>query len=230
MSEQEIMVNETQETATDAEVTTENQATSNAKTYTQEEFDNHMAGLKNSITKKFEKQFSELGDIEELKKLKQDAEKKRQEEQLKRGEFEKTLQELAAKKDQEILKRDSVIKEYKINTPLLNSAAKLRSVNPEQVKSLLVSSVRLNDDGEVEVVDTTGAVRYNDDGKPVTVEQLVDDFLKENPHFVQPTPTTTNTKTSVNGNATNKVDISKLDMTNPEHRKIYAEAKAKGRI
>jgi len=230
MSEQEIMVNETQETATDAEVTTENQATSNAKTYTQEEFDNHMAGLKNSITKKFEKQFSELGDIEELKKLKQDAEKKRQEEQLKRGEFEKTLQELAAKKDQEIQKRDSVIKEYKINTPLLNSAAKLRSVNPEQVKSLLVSSVRLNDDGEVEVVDTTGAVRYNDDGKPVTVEQLVDDFLKENPHFVQPTPTTTNTKTSVNGNATNKVDISKLDMTNPEHRKIYAEAKAKGRI
>jgi len=230
MSEQEIMVNETQETATDAEVTTENQATSNAKTYTQEEFDKHMAGLKNSITKKFEKQFSELGDIEELKKLKQDAEKKRQEEQLKRGEFEKTLQELAAKKDQEIQKRDSVIKEYKINTPLLNSAAKLRSVNPEQVKSLLVSSVRLNDDGEVEVVDTTGAVRYNDDGKPVTVEQLVDDFLKENPHFVQPTPTTTNTKTSVNGNATNKVDISKLDMTNPEHRKIYAEAKAKGRI
>jgi len=230
MSEQEIMVNETQETATDAEVTTENQATSNAKTYTQEEFDNHMAGLKNSITKRFEKQFSELGDIEELKKLKQDAEKKRQEEQLKRGEFEKTLQELAAKKDQEIQKRDSVIKEYKINTPLLNSAAKLRSVNPEQVKSLLVSSVRLNDDGEVEVVDTTGAVRYNDDGKPVTVEQLVDDFLKENPHFVQPTPTTTNTKTSVNGNATNKVDISKLDMTNPEHRKIYAEAKAKGRI
>lgn len=228
MSEQEIM--ETKETATDAEVTTENQATSNAKTYTQEEFDNHMAGLKNSLTKKFEKQFSELGDIEELKKLKQDAEKKRQEEQLKRGEFEKTLQELAAKKDSEIQKRDGIIKEYKINTPLLNSAAKLRSVNPEQVKSLLSNQVRLNEEGDVEVVDNTGTVRYNDDGKPVTVEQLVDGFLKENPHFVQPTPSTTNTKSSVSGEVAGKLDISKLDMTKPEHRKIYAEAKAKGRI
>jgi hypothetical protein len=227
MSEQEIMANQT---ATDAEVTTENQETSNAKTYTQEEFDNHMAGLKNSLTKKYEKQFSELGDIEELKKLKQDAEKKRQEEQLKRGEFEKTLQELAAKKDSEIQKRDSIIKEYKINTPLLNSAAKLRSVNPEQVKSLLSNQVRLNEDGDVEVVGQDGTVRYNDDGKPVTVEQLVDGFLKENPHFVQPTPSTTNTRSSVSGNTSTKIDVSKLDMTNPNHRKQYAEAKAKGLV
>jgi hypothetical protein len=227
MSEQEIMATET---ATDAEVTTENQETSNAKTYTQEEFDNHMAGLKNSLTKKYEKQFSELGDIEELKKLKQDAEKKRQEEQLKRGEFEKTLQELAAKKDSEIQKRDSIIKEYKINTPLLNSAAKLRSVNPEQVKSLLSNQVRLNEDGDVEVVGQDGTVRYNDDGKPVTVEQLVDGFLKENPHFVQPTPSTTNTRSSVSGNTSTKIDVSKLDMTNPNHRKQYAEAKAKGLV
>ena len=227
MSEQEIMATET---ATDAEVTTENQETSNAKTYTEEEFNNHMAGLKSSLTKKFEKQFSELGDIEELKKLKQDAEKKRQEEQLKRGEFEKTLQELAAKKDSEIQKRDSIIKEYKINTPLLNSAAKLRSVNPEQVKSLLSNQVRLNEDGDVEVVGQDGTVRYNDDGKPVTVEQLVDGFLKENPHFVQPTPSTTNTRSSVSGNTSTKIDVSKLDMTNPNHRKQYAEAKAKGLV
>jgi len=227
MSEQEIMATET---ATDAEVTTENQETSNAKTYTEEEFNNHMAGLKSSLTKKFEKQFSELGDIEELKKLKQDAEKKRQEEQLKRGEFEKTLQELAAKKDSEIQKRDSIIREYKVNTPLLNSAAKFRSVNPEQVKSLLVNQVRLNEDGDVEVIGNDGSVRYNDDGKAVTVEQLVDGFLKENPHFVQPTPATSNTKSSVSGNTGTKLDISKLDMTNPQHRKLYSEAKAKGQV
>jgi hypothetical protein len=30
--------------------------------------------------------------------------------------------------------------------------------------------------------------------------------------------------------ATEKFDISKLDMKNPNHRKIYAEAKAKGKI
>lgn len=226
MSEQEIMATETQETVTD----TENQATSNAKTYTEEEFNNHMAGLKSSLTKKFEKQFAELGDIEELKQLKTDAEKKRQEEQLKRGEFEKTLQELAAKKDSEIQQRDTVIKEYKINTPLLNEAAKLKSVNPEQVKSLLSNQVRLNDNGDVEVIDATGSVRYSDDGKPVTVEQLVNGFLKENAHFVSATPATTNAKSSVSGNKVTETDISKLDLTNPEHRKVYAEAKKAGRI
>jgi len=93
MSEDTIMATETP-----AVTETETQVQSNAKTYSQEEFDNHMAGLKSSITKKFEKQFAELGDIEELKQLKTDHEKRRQEEQLKRGEFEKTLQELAAKK------------------------------------------------------------------------------------------------------------------------------------
>jgi len=230
MSE-EIMATEATQTVTDTEQpTTENQAKSNAKTYTQEEFDNHMAGLKSSIAKKYEKQFAELGDIEELKKLKQDAEKKRQEEQLKRGEFEKTLQELAAKKDSEIQKRDDIIREYKVNSPLLNAAAKYRSVNPEQVKRLLVSSVRLNQDGDVEVVGEDGSVRYNDDGKAVTVDQLVNGFLKENPHFVQSTPATSNTKSIVSGNTGSKFDIAKLDMSNPEHRKQYAEAKTKGLV
>jgi len=144
--------------------------------------------------------------------------------------LKKTLQELADQKDSEIQQRDSIIKEYKINTPLLNSAAKLRSVNPEQVKSLLVSSVRLNESGDVEVVDNEGNVRYNDDGLAVDVEQLVDSFLKENPHFVNPTPSTSNTKSSVNGNTNTKFDISKLDMTNPEHRRLYSEAKAKGNV
>jgi len=227
MSEEQIIANET---ATDAEVTTENQATSNAKTYTQEEFDNHMAGLKNSLTKKFEKQFQDLGDIEELKELKAKAMKAKEAEAIRKGEFEKILTEKAEKWNSEIQKRDSVIKEYKINTPLLNEAAKLRSVNPEQVKSLLSNQVRLNEDGDVEVVDASGSVRYNDDGKPVTVEQLVSGFLNENPHFVQATPATTNTKSSVSGNKPTEFDISKLDLTNPDHRKLYAEAKKAGRV
>lgn len=211
-----------QETVTDTEeTTTENQATETAKTYTQEEFNDHMAGLKASLTKKFEKQFSELGDIEELKQLKAKAEKAKEAEAIRKGEFEKILKEKADNWNSEIQKRDNIIREYKINTPLLNSAAKMRSVNPEQVKSLLVNSVRLNDNGDVEVVGNDGSVRYNDNGTAVTVEQLVDGFLKENPHFVQPTPATTNTKSSVSGNTPTDLDISKLDMTKKEHRELY---------
>lgn len=226
------LVNETN--ATQAEVTpnTEIEANETAeRTYSQKEVDDMMARMKGSIQRKVENRYADLGDPEELRSLKAEAEERQRKEQIKRGEFEKTLQELAAKKDQEIQKRDSMIKEYKVNTPLLNAAAKYRSVNPEQVKTLLANQVRLNTEGEVEVVDATGSVRYNDSGAPIGVDDLVDSFLKENPHFVAPTISTTNSKSSLGVDSnTGKVEYSKLDMTNPEHRKRYAEAKAKGNI
>jgi len=220
------------EDATQAEVeNTEIEAQATAeKTYTQKEVDDMMARMKGSIARKFENKYSDLGDVEELRNLKAEAEKRQQEQQIKRGEFEKTLQELAAKKDAEIHKRDSVIKEYKVNTPLLNSAAKYRSVNPEQVKSLLANQVKLNDEGDVEVVDTTGGVRYNDAGQPIGVDDLVREFLDLNPHFVAPTPSTTNTKSNLGTINGGKVDVSKLDLSKPEHRKMYQEAKEKGNL
>ena len=63
----ESLENTTQ--ATDATGTTENQAQA-GKTYTQEEFDKHMAGMRKAIEQKFERQFSELGDLNELRQLK----------------------------------------------------------------------------------------------------------------------------------------------------------------
>lgn len=192
------------------------------RVYTQQEFDDAMAKMKAAVAKKVAKQYEDLGDPEELRTIKTEFERRKQEEQVKRGEFEKILQDLAAKKDAEIQKRDKVIQEYRVDTPLLNAAAQYRSVNPDQVKALLKQNVRLNGDGEVEVVDTTGQVRYTDSGTPLGVNDLVKEFLEANPHFVQPTPATTNSKSSINAQTT-KFDITKLDMKNPEHRKIYAE-------
>lgn len=218
------------ETATDANTQeVENQA-HEVKTYTQEEVDNMMARMKGSLQKKLLKPYEDLGDPEELRNMKTQAEKLRQEEALKRGEFEVVLKELASKKDAEIQKRDSVIKEYKVNTPLLSAAANNRAVNPEQVKALLANNVRLNEDGEVEVIDAKGAVRYNDSGSALGVNDLVREFLDLNPHFVQPTAATANTKSSHGNNLSDGFDISKLDMSNPAHRKLYAEARAKGKI
>ena len=193
------------------------------KTYTQEEFDNHMAGLKNSLTKKFSKQFEDLGDIDELRSLKQQAEAKKLDEAKKRGEFEKVLQELAAKKDAEISKRDSVIKEYKVNVPILSAAAKYNAVNADQVKALLATNVRLNDNGDVEVVDSKGSVRYNDKGEGLGVDDLVREFLDSNPHFKLANPTTTNSKSNIVSKGNAPIDVSKLDMNKPEHRALYRE-------
>ena len=201
---------------------TEQQAPA-AKTFTQEEVNAILAKTKSQIERKFASKYEDLGDPEELRSIKTDYEKRQQEQQIKRGEFEKTLQEMAAKKDAEIQKRDSVIKEYKVNTPLLSAAAQYRAVNAEQVKALLSNQVRLNQDGEVEVVGTDGSVRYRDSGQPLGVEDLVREFLDSNPHFVSASPATTNARSAISNQAPSKVDITKLDMKIPEHREIYRQ-------
>jgi hypothetical protein len=219
MTEQNIGNNDM---GTDTAGETANQAQA-AKTFTQDEVNAILAKTKSQLEKKFASKYEDLGDPEELRSIKTEWEKKQQAEQIKRGEFEKTLQELAAKKDAEIQKRDSVIKEYKVNTPLLSAAAKYRAVNAEQVKSLLSNNVRLNSEGEVEVVDKSGAVRYSDNGAPLGVEDLVREWLDSNPHFVASSPATTNTKSNISQGQPAKLDITKLDFKNPEHRKVYAE-------
>lgn len=192
------------------------------KTYSQKEFDDHSAKLKSAIARKYEKQFGDLGDIEELRQLKADKEQRSIEESKKRGDFEKVLSDLAAKKDEEIRKRDDIIRNYSVDTPLVATAAKYGAVNVEQVKTLLKPNVRLNADGEVEIVDQAGAVRYNDKGKALGVDDLVRSFLDDNPHFKSAGPTTTQTKSNVS-QSREKFDISKLNMSNPADRKLYAE-------
>ena len=223
MSEESL---ETQ-VATEAPVQTETQEPA-VKTYSEAEFNNHMAGLKKSLTTKFEKQIAELGDLEELKSIKATAEKQKQEEAIKRGEFEGILKELAAKKDAEIQQKNRVIEEYTVNTPLLNAAATNKAVNPQQVVQLIRNQVRLGESGTAEVVDANGTVRYDDTGTPVTPEHLVQEFLSSNPHFVSAAPSNTNTKSAVSGGKTEEFDLAALDMNRPEHRAIYKEARSKG--
>lgn len=210
------------------EAATENTQETVAKTYTEEEFNSHMAGMKKSITAKFEKQFAELGDLGELKSLKANAEKQAQEEAIKRGEFEQILQDMAAKKDAEIQEKNKIIEEYTVNTPLLNAAATYKAVNPNQVVQLIRNQVRLGDSGSAEVVDANGVQRYDGKGNPVTVDSLVQEFLSSNPHFVAAAPATTNTKSAVNGASLEGFDLASLDLSKASDRQVYAQARSKG--
>jgi len=223
MSEESL---ETQ-VATDAPAT-ENQET--AKTYTEAEFNNHMAGLKKSLTAKFEKQISELGDLEELKQMRVNAEKQKQEEAIKRGEFETILKDMAAKKDAEIAEKNKIIEEYTVNTPLLNAAAQYKAVNPQQVVQLIRNQVRLGENGQAEVVDGSGVARYDDQGNALSVDNLVQEFLSANPHFVAAAPSTTNTKSAVAGATLEGFDLEKLDLSKASDRAIYGEARRKGLV
>lgn len=207
------------------------QDSTQAKTFTQEEVNALMARTKSQLEKKYETKYSDLGDPEFLRDLVSKHKTAEQEQALKRGEFDKIMSDLASKKDAEIAKRDDIIREFKIEQPLLNLAAKYRSVNPEQVKSLLKSGLRLNEEGEVEVIDTkTGQAKYNSKGKPYDVDSYVKEFLDANPHFVSAAPATTNTQGNVNKNVQTNFDLAALDMTRADHRKIYAEARMKGLV
>ena len=192
------------------------------KTYTQEEVDNMMARTKGAVQKKYEKTLADLGDIDELRQLRATHEQQQLELQKKRGDFDKIIADLAAKKDAEISKRDEIIKSYTVDMPLVNTAAQLGAVNPKQVQALLKSNLRLGETGEVEVLDEKGTVRYSDKGQPFRVEDLVKEFLDTNPHFKAAGPATTQTKSNVN-QSRDKLDISKLNMSNPADRKLYAE-------
>ncbi len=197
------------------------------KTYTQQEVDNMMARMKGSLSKKLLKPYEELGDPEELRQMKAEAEAKAQSEAIKRGEFESTLKELALKKDQEIQKREQIITEYKVNTPIVDAAARYKAVAPDQVKQLLNSRVRLNEVGDVETLGADGKVQYDDQGNLQTVDSLVQGFLAQNPHFVQATPSTTNSNSNIAGVPNGKdFDVTKLNMNDPKDRARYAEHKA----
>jgi hypothetical protein len=220
------------DTATDATSDIlDNQA--QTKTYSEKEVNDMMARMKSSLQKKLLKPYEDLGDPEELRVIRQEHEKRQTEQQLKRGEFEKTLQELASKKDAEIARRDAVIREFKVDAPLTSAAAKFRAVNAEQVRSLLKPNLRLNEQGDVEVVDPKGGTRYNDRGEPLQVEDLVREFLDSNPHFVSATPATSYAQTSHSTQGASSIkdlDVSKLNMNKPEDRARYREyKKATGR-
>lgn len=209
--------------ATEASPSNPAESTQATKTYTQKEVDDMMARTKTAITKKVTSKYEDLGDPEHIREILAQHNKREQEQAMKRGEFDKIIQELASKKDAEIQKRDRIIEEFKLNSPIVDAAARHRAVNPEQVKALIRNNVRLNPEGEVEVLDREGKVRYDDSGRPLSVDSFVQTWLQENPHFVSATPSTTSSRSNIAGSSATQVDIRKLDMNNPEHRKIYAE-------
>ena len=201
------------------------------KTYSQKEVDDLMARTKSAVQKKALKPYEDLGDPDTIRGVLSQHQQREQETALKRGEFDKVMSDLATKKDAEISKRDAIIREFKVEQPLVNLAAQYRSVNPEQVKQLLKPNLRLNEEGDVEVLDPkTGSVRYDDNGSPLTVDKYVKEFLDANPHFTSATPATSNTQGNVNKTVGTPIDLKNLDLTRPDHRKLYAEARRNGKI
>ena len=173
---------------------------------------------------KCEKMYSGI-DPEQARKLLEEKENKQMEDQKARGEFEKILKEQAEKSNKEISGLRSEIEKVKVDGALLNAASKNSAVNPEQVKDLLKSNVKLTQDGKVEILAENNQPIYNKDGDLKSIDEYVKDFITENPHFQSATPSGSGSKANLGKVDAKPFNLADLDMTKPEDRKQYAEYK-----
>ena len=212
----------------DLDFTAESQAGKSG--FTQEDIDRIVKERLGRERSKLMKQYEGV-DVDKYRLLIDAEEKKQTEEQAKRGEFEKILQSTVGKKDQTIQQLQKELQAIKVDGAVLNAASSRKAVNPQQVVRLLKDQIRLGDAGEVEVLDDRGSIRYNENGTAMTADELVNEFLSTNPHFVTAGPMGSGSQSSVaqsNGNF-GLPDISKLNMNDPKDRVIYKEhMKSKG--
>ena len=164
-------------------------------------------------------------DLEEAKKLLEEKKQKEQELALQRGEFDKVLKETVSKKDSRISALESELQKIRIDETLVNTASQLKAINPNEVKALLRSNVKLNDSGNVEVVSENGTPRYNEKGELMSVNELVAEYLNNNPHHLSATPKGSGSQSGIGGNTLKPFNIANLDLSKAEDRKIYAEHK-----
>lgn len=192
--------------------------------FTQDELDRIVKERLARERSKILKQYEGV-DVDRYRQLLEAQEAKEHEEQAKRGEFEKILQSTVQKKDTAIQQLQNELMAIKVDGSLLNAASQRKAVNPKQVARLLKDQIRLNQSGEVEVLDDSGSVRYTDEGTAMSVEDLVSEFLNTNTHFVNAGPSGTGSQSKVaNANGNMGVpDASKLNMNNAQDRKVYRE-------
>ena len=198
--------------------------TNQEKTFTQEDVDRIIANRLKQVERKFQSI-----DVEEYHQLKSAAEQQREAEMMKKSQFEELLQKQKHDADSRISQLQQELQRVQVDGALLNAASKHKAVNPEHVASLLKNHVRLNEHGQVEVVDSDGNVRYDtQSAAPVSVEQLTEEFLTQNAYFRAAAPAGSGSTGNAKPSASREVKLSDLDMTNPEHRKLYQERYAVG--
>jgi hypothetical protein len=196
-----------------------------AKTFTQEEVNELIGKRVAQVNKKFEN--VDLNEYNALKSLKEQVE---EEKLIKKEDFNGVLKKQKEKSDSEITRLRTELESIKIDGALIDAASKAKSVAPDHVAQLLRKNIKLSDDGNVIVTDAEGKQRYTDNADPMTVNHLVEEFLSSNQYFKAAGPSGTGSTGNTNNADHKNFDLAQLDMNNPEHRKIYAEAKKQGKV
>jgi hypothetical protein len=133
------------------------------------------------------------------------------------------MQDRLSEKDSELNRYKTQIKKEKVDNSILSVANREKSINAQQVVSLLKDEVKYTDDGRIEIVDNNSNVRYNTKGELLTIDDRVKEFLDANPHFRQGSLSGSGSQSSVEGKTVKPFNIQDLDMSKPEDRAKYAE-------
>ena len=219
---EENQVEQTTETKEEEENPIE-QEKSNTHTFSHEEVNNiverRLAKERGSMYKKLGVDDLDVA-VNAVKSQKEAEEKQR----IQRGEFEEILKNKTQEFTKEKQELQNQLRDIKINKSLLSSASKNKAINPDQVVELLKSDIKLNESGNVEILDKSGLPRYNQTGELLTTDELVQEFLTQNPHFVSATPSGSGSVSNVDRQELNKsLNLSELNFNNPEDKKRYAE-------
>ena len=214
-----------QTTETKEEEAPQVQETPQAQTFTQDEVNNiverRLAKERGSMYKKLGVDDIDVA-INAVKTQKEAEEKQR----IQKGEFEEILRTRTQEHQKEKSELENQLRDIKINKSLLESASKHKAINASQVVDLLKNDIKLNETGNVEILDKNGIARYNKQGELLTTDELVQEFLTQNPHFVSATPSGSGSVSNVDRQELNKpLNLSELNFNNPEDRKKYAEYK-----
>ena len=220
---EENKVEQTTETVVEEQPKEETKETVNGNSFSEEDVNNivkqRLAKERASIYKKLD--VEDLDTAINAVKSTREAEEKQK---IQKGEFEQILKEKSEEFNKKYTSLESELKDIKINKALLSSASKNRAINPDQVVELLKNNIKLNETGGVEIVDKNGIARYNSKGELLTTDELVNEFLTQNPHFVTATPSGSGSVSNVDRTELNKpLNLSDIDMNNPADRKRYAE-------
>jgi hypothetical protein len=188
------------------------------QTFTQEQLDNIIKTRLEAEQRKTQK----ILEAEESKKSELLKEQQLKEAKSK-ADIEKIMQDRLSEKDSELNRYKTQIKKEKVDNSILSVANREKSINAQQVVSLLKDEVKYTDDGRIEIVDNNSNVRYNTKGELLTIDDRVKEFLDANPHFRQGSLSGSGSQSSVEGKTVKPFNIQDLDMSKPEDRAKYAE-------
>jgi len=213
--------NQVEQTTEKTEQEPQVQETPTAQTFTQDELNNiverRLAKERGSMYKKLGVEDLDIA-INAVKTQKEAEEKQR----IQKGEFEEILKTRTQEFNKEKQNLESQLKDIKINKSLLSSASKNKAINPDQVVELLKDNIKLNETGNVEILDKNGLARYNKLGELLSTDELVQEFLTQNPHFVSATPSGSGSVSNVDRQELSKpLNLSDLDMNNAKDREAY---------